>query len=100
MAPAGKPAPRGPVRPGPAAAARQPLWRDASPGPALGTMLTARGHQDRGVETPTLRRVEDVKACAWTTAVRLWTRPSPRRLGTACSGARERAEGRPAAPAP
>jgi two-component system sensor histidine kinase KdpD len=41
-----------------------------------------------------------VMAGAWTTAVRLWTRPSPRRPGAACSGARGRAGGRPAGPAP
>ena len=49
---------------------------------------------------PDFGRMEDLKACAWTTAVRLWTRPSPRPLGAACSGTRGRAGGRPAAPAP
>src|ERR1700722_2065050 len=111
MAPAGKPAPGGPVRPGPAAAVASPTG--GAGGPAAGHAVPARegdglsglnreptARREPRLESPDFGRMEDVKACAWTTAVRLWTRPSPRRLGAVCSGTRGRAGGRPAAPAP
>jgi len=43
--------------------------------------LAGAGHQARC-------SLREVMACGWTTAVRLWTRPSPKRLGAACSGTR------------